>query len=1480
MMKPPPPIDTSTGAVSMADALPIEDLCGRHEPSFFTVALGASAGGVEAIMRFFAHMPSDSGCAFVVVMHLSAERESRLAELIGKSTCMPAVQVDSAVDVEANRIYIGPPGHHLEMHNGRLTPKPIGTRPRRPIAVDEIMVSLATDQRERAIGVVLTGVDADGAVGVKAIKSEGGFTIAQSPSSAMHPGMPTSAVATGAVDRQLAIEEMPAAILDYIHHTGLASPSAAAPTGSAQILSAVLETLRAHDGLDFRGFKTPMLLRRMQRRMGLARMPDLARYAELVATNVREARALADDLLINVTEFFRESEAWKVLASDVLPGLLESKRAGDAVRIWVPACSSGEEAYSLAMLMHEQDVTRDLRLKVQVFGTDVDAHALAIARKGRYPNTIEHTVSPERLHRFFARAGKDYQVRKELRDCVMFASQNVATDPPFSRMSLVSCRNLLIYMEPELQRRVLQTLHFSLDPDGLLLLGKSETVGGLHTMFVPVSTRARIFRRIGVGRPVTLGSPAMPSWRFEPPRSAAGKDLDRIDYGHIIRGALLEHRIAAAVLTNRDGVALYFYGPVQAYLQQPDGLPTTDLFAMLGDDLRPSVRAAIHGVATDGTRVETGGVARDAEGNEFDVRATVAPVSAAGREGLLLVTFERVHEAAPAKHIVPAPEATALRILEDELQGTKRELRGAIEELESTNEELKVANEEAMSINEELQSSNEELETSKEELQSINEELTTVNAQLQEKVLELEQANNDMGNLLSSTHIPTLFLDRELNIKRFTPAATRLFSLLPGDVDRPLTDLASQSDLGSLIEDARRVLADLAPVEHETSSSTGEHFLRRTLPYRTQEDRIEGVVVTFIDVTQIKRAAAAQSRFASVMQGSDDAIIMHGLDGRILAWNRGAQTMYGYAEADVVGTDIARLLPPDIRPTYAAQIENVLRGERERGVETRRRCKNGSPIDVSATVSVIVGDDGGPTAVTLVERDITPAKEAERALRESELRFRTLADSAPVLIWMSDADGLLQFVNKEFVEFTGLVAARAAGLRWIDLIQHEDQPKVQRVFTPDALRAHRREEVNARLRHRSGGFRWVKVCATAHPATETLPAGWIGSMADVDEQIVAEHALRVSDKRKDEFLAMLGHELRNPLVPIRNAAEILNRVAGDDPHIGWVRDTLVRQVAHVTRLVDDLLDISHVTRGTLRLHLEPIEIGHVVARAIDGVEPLIKRRRHHFERHLPSEPIWVEGDAVRLAQVVDNLLTNAAKYTDEGGSVTLTLERDEKDVIVRVSDTGVGIAPEMQSRIFDLFVQDQRSIDRSQGGLGIGLAHGGSVGARSEGVGKGSELTMRLPLLPAGAVAQDEATPEARPVTGGRVLVVEDDHEAGTSLVVLLKLYGYEAELANALAPAMHIARRFKPQVVLLDLGLPGVDGFEVASRLRALPEIASSTTFFAISGFGQPDDFRRTMRAGFAHHLVKPVDPAKLDDLLRESLAASADPDEPGVNP
>ena len=1469
-------------ALALPDAQPLEPALRGTSLPFHTVIVGASAGGVEAIMRFFESMPSTTGCAFLVVMHLQPERESMLAALIGRKTVMAAVQAEEQMLLAPDSIYIAPPGQYIELRGGQIHLQPIGRRGPKASGVDHCMASVAMDQGDRAIGIVLTGLDSDGTLGIKAIKAEGGLTIAQLPSEAAHPDMPRNALATGAIDFGLPVEEMAQTIVDYVNADAnrLSSETPSHDNDDERALWDVLDIVRAQLGLDFRGYKSAMLFRRVNRRMNLTRSLSMAQFCSLIQANPAETKALADDFLISVTEFFREPESWNALAQDVVPTGLKDKAMGSNVRVWVPACATGEEAYSVGMLLMESDVVRDLRLKVQIFATDIDDNALEFARRGSYPFSIEKTVDTGRLQKFFLKSKDRYQVRKELRDTVVFARQNLVNDPPFSRMDLVSCRNLLIYMGPELQARLTQMFHFALEPGGILALGKSETVGANAPLFVSASQRAHIYYRVGPARPVPISPTPQSNWKREEIGLPKMTSHATPDYGRIMRDALLDQRVAAAVVVDHSGGTLYFYGAIHAYLLQPEGVPTTDIFSMVREELRPQLRAAVHKAYTARERAETTSAMHVAEQGEHLVRIIVSPLNADPRADMMLITFERMERRTDTPLPSTPEDAAALRAVEDELRTIKRELRSAIEELESANEELKVANEEAMSMNEELQSANEELETSKEEVQSINEELTTVNQQLESKVVELEVLNNDLGNLLTSTHLPTLFLDRQLRIKRFTPATTILFPLLPSDVNRPLSDIGGPNDLASLLEDARLVLAQLRPIDRETVSEDGHHFLRRTLPYRTQEDRIDGVVITFSDITELKRAGESQRRHAAVMQTSMDAIVMHDLQGRVVAWNRGAETLYGHTEAEMIGADMNTLLPPQARKPHATLLERLKNGERTHGMEGCRKRRDGSLLDVSISSSLIRDEEGKAIAVALTERDISPQKRAEAELRESEERFRTLANSAPALIWLADEYGALEFVNEEFARTCGHGAEQLIGRWWIDLLHHDDAGLIAAGLPNIQSGKNGRLVVNARLRVNSNDYRWMKVTLMQRTGTRTdavlsRTLGTVGTMVDIDAQVKAEVELRDASQHKDEFLAMLGHELRNPLVPIRNAAEILGKVQSDDKRVRWVRETLVRQVDHVTRLVDDLLDISLMTRNAMRVNMEPVDLVSTINRAIESTAPLMNRKRHRFDLNFQADSAWIEGDPIRLTQIFENLIANAAKYTDDRGEIGVEMRIDGAQVVVEVRDNGLGIDPRLAGRIFDLFVQDHRSLDRSQGGMGIGLAlvrhlaglHGGSIEAFSEGLNRGSRFVVRLPLLAEVPGSEETFAIESGNEAVARILVVDDDVHGAESLVMLLEMAGHAVAFASNLKEALDQARRSSPQIVLLDIGMPDADGYQVAAQLRALAEMPVDARYVAVTGFGRPEDFTRSKDAGFFRHLVKPVDPAVLEAVLQEAL-------------
>ncbi len=1034
-------------------ALPVDD-----EPRFPVVAIGASAGGLAALSRFFEAMPSDAGFGFVVIVHLAPTHASHLPELLARHTAMPVTQVQDAEPARLQRdhVHVIPPNHSLELRAGRLCLGKGERLPQIPLPIDRFFRSLAEDRQEQAICIVLSGSGADGSQGLRNVKAEGGLVLAQSPETAEHDGMPRSAIATGLVDIVLPVEQMPRALLDYARHALLlGAPIAADALAAAdgEVLDDILALLRLRAGHDFRGYKQAMVMRRVRRRMGLARSHRLADYHALLRDSAQEVGTLCKDLLIGVTAFFREPEAWAALEHEVLAPLVHGAKPDADFRIWVPACSTGEEAYTVGMLMAEQLAAHAHRGKVSIFATDADREALDSGRNGRFAEQIAATLSPERLARFFTRQGEQFAVRKELREMVIFAPQNLLLDPPFSRLDLICCRNLLIYLEPAQQHKLMLLFHFALNPGGLLMLGKSEGVGhqhGHHGLFEPAVKRWRIFRRIGpVHRAAIELATGVRAGGGAVARGAARAVPTRHDeFGELVRQLLLAHHAPAAVLTDREQHVLYIAGQTEDFLVHPRGAPTDDLLRVVREGLRLKLRALLH-KAVEGATAVSGAAPLTQHGKSVRVEIGVMPVPEAASRGMLLVTFSSRPGA-----VLPRAEGdeNAVRLLEDELQIMRRDLQGAIEELESTNEEMKVANEEAMSMNEELQSANEELETSKEELQSLNEELTTVNSQMEEKVVELEAANNDLTNLLTSTHMPTLFLDRGFRIKRFTPALSRLFSLIASDIDRPITDIASRFPIAELLDDARRVLDALVPIEREMRSGD-EQYLRRVLPYRTHEDHIEGVVVTFTDISELRRTTVELQQSRETARGQAQEIDLLNPSGRIglalfdralncVRINEVLAAAWDIEALPAVGRPIGEVLPPLAAPLVAecrrvfASGEAVLDLEvlgasaREPGVErvwltSLHPLKDSQGIvnRVGATVEELDG------AQRRSEGEMRRHRALQRAVDSSRAG---IAIARPNCEIVEANDALLQMLGYERDDL------RAAPLNWRQLTPPED----------------------------------------------------------------------------------------------------------------------------------------------------------------------------------------------------------------------------------------------------------------------------------------------------------------------------------------------------------------------------------------------------------------------------------------------------------
>jgi two-component system, chemotaxis family, CheB/CheR fusion protein len=1103
---------------------------------FPIVGIGASAGGIDAFHTFLNHMPADCGMAFVMILHLPAAHKSMLTEILSRWTSMPVLEATSGVRIEPNRIYVPAPHAVVTLADGRLDvrlPSESNDRLFRPI--DSFFDSLGAALGDRAVGIVLSGTGSDGALGLKALKECGGLTIVQGSNGTapQYGEMPAGAIATGAVDIVSPVEEIPNHLL-RVKTAHIAVPpieDSASSINKARL--AICAILRAQLGHDFSDYRTQTFLRRVERRMQVKNVTTLEGYIEKLKSDPDEAALLFRDLLIRVTSFFRDKETFHALAVKVIPRLFDSKMADASVRIWIPGCATGEEAYSLAMLLREHMDTLSPVPKVQVFATDIDESAITTARLGRYPKTLLQGLSEERMQRFFTYSNDGYCVTKSIRDLCTFSVHNVIRDPPFSMMSLVSCRNLLIYMNPDLQSRIIPVFHYALVPGGILLLGGSESVAQHSDLFETLDKAARIFqRREGRSPDLTL------SW----PRSFS--------------------------LSN-------------------------------GPTLSQSRMTHSHQNPSDGMR----GVAKEQPSNK-------GPTQADRFKDLL----------------GPLPASDPLIVqLQTALSGTCEELQSLTEEHQTALEELRSANEELHSVNEEMQSTNEELETSKEELQSLNEELHTVNIRLTEKVDELDKTNSDLRNLFESTEIATVFLDRHLIIRSFTPAIATLYNLIPSDHGRPLTDIVSRLLYTTLRDDVAFVLSTIEPLERRiVRDDHSAHYIMRILPYREPDSTVSGVLVTFIDVTNI---------------------------------------------------------------------------------------------------------------------------------------------------------------------------------------------------------------------------------------------------------VQAEEALVAADVRKDVFLATLSHELRNPLAPIRIAAQLLQSPKLEPGELKHAQAIIARQVAHMSSLLEDLLDVSRITRGAFLLKKEYVYVQELIDDAVEAVQPAMDAKQHTLRVERLEASTLLEVDPVRITQVITNLLTNASKYTPKGGLVELTTRVEAQHLVISVRDNGVGLTAESMGTVFDMFTRVDSEIGRSEGGLGIGLAlakglmelHGGYLRVRSAGRGQGSEFIICIPRSLIVDAPQSKPAPSEETTNEAirrRILVADDNRDSADTVRMILRLSGHEVHVAHSGTEAFEVAKRVRPDIGILDIGMPDMSGYEVAERVRH-EAWGEKMTLIAVTGWGQESDKRRALAAGFDHHMTKPVDPEQLESLF-----------------
>ena len=1034
-----------------------------RDRDFLVVGLGGSAGAISAFKEFFRHVPPRSGMAYVIILHLSPEYESHLAEVLQQATEMPVEQVNESVHVEPERVYVIPPNKSLTMSDGMLTLSDVTGYEQRRAPVDIFFRTLADSHDSRAVAVVLSGTGANGSMGMKRVKEMGGLVLVQEPAEAEFDEMPRNSIATGLVDQVLPVAEMPARIKAYWEQLGsLRLPAEAGGRAEAdeQALVEIFTTLRVRTGHDFTDYKRGTAVRRIARRMGVQGLPDLPAYARYMREQHEESHALLKDLLISVTNFFRDGEAFRALERRVIPRLFEGKGMEDQVRVWVAGCATGEEAYSVAMLLAEYAATLPAPPAVQVFATDLDEAAVVQARRGFYTLNDVADVSPERLSAFFVKEGESFAVRRDLRATLLFARHNLLKDPPFSQIDLVTCRNLLIYLNRAAQKRAMEVLHFALNPGGFLFLGASESVEGSGDLFAPFDKEQHFYQSRGRMPRTRIPLELSPSLRIDrgaAPEQAARPAAPRERRPERLSGVELHRRLLEmygppSVVVNEDYDIIHLTERAGRYLQFRAGEGTLNLLRVVRPELSLDLRAALLQAAQEQASVEARGLSLEIDGQTEMVNLVVRPALGESdpARGFFLVLFERGAGRDGAERTaagaVNAAEPAARR-LEGDNERLRVQMRATVEQYETQTEELRAANEELQAVNEELRSTTEELETSKEELQSVNEELYTVNQELKNKVEELTNANDDMRNLISSTQIGTLFLDRSLRIKLFTPRANDLFNLIPADVGRPLFDITGQIPVGDLAADVEVVLEPLHTIEREVETREGRSYLMQVSPYRTAEDHVEGTVVTFVDITRRRQAEKSLLEAQQSLDSAPEASLTGVWDFDLTTGRARTDARHNqiFGRAEPVGAWSPEVFLEHVLPEDREKFERAFDRAMRTGVfdlEARVRWPDGSVHWVYDRGRVYYDEERHPVRMTGATLDITERRQTEGALYASEERLRMLVESVEdYAIFTTDTGGRIETWNPGALRVFGYTEDEAVGRHMEIIFTPEDRER-------------------------------------------------------------------------------------------------------------------------------------------------------------------------------------------------------------------------------------------------------------------------------------------------------------------------------------------------------------------------------------------------------------------------------------------------------
>jgi two-component system CheB/CheR fusion protein len=1307
-----------------------------HPRPFPIVAIGASAGGVEASSQLLKNLPANLDMAYVFVHHLSRSYDSQLTEILQRQTPMAVIKVTDGVKVEPNNVYVIPPDRYMSIDDDHLQ---LRKRSKTDVhAIDYFMNTLASSYQHNAIGVLLSGTAYDGTIGLKSIKLEGGITFAQDES-AKHVQMPSNAVDAGYVDYVLSPERIAEELAALVRHRfSVSSPNEELAKHEKEIKKILSIVLEKFDVDFFSHYKRTTVNRRILRRMAINNISDFDQYTRKLKNDERELNALYNDFLINVTSFFREPSFYNSLKKTIFPQLVKDRRSSDAIRLWIPGCATGEEAYSTAITLSEYLESKKISMAVQVFATDLDEKAIARARVGIYSRNAVVEISSARLEKYFQRIDGHYQIDKSIRDMCVFSVHNLMKDPPFSRIDIVSCQNVLIYIEASPQRKILQAFHYALKPNGFLMLGKSETVGNAADLFEAISSDVKLYRKKQQAKitafdfsirshPISIVSKLIPDQRTV---ADVENEFDKL---------LLTKYVPASVLVNKDLEILRFRGSTAPFFQPSSGKASLNLLKMLREELVFEVRGLFQKARKSSGVVSKVGIALDSTNQVISIE--MSPIKS-GKDLYFLVIFQvtSVGEI-PVKRVKVKKGDHQARIvkLEQALKDARTQLRTTTEDFDVAREELQSANEEILSSNEELQSINEELETSKEELQSANEELTTINEELQNRVEELKESHDYVQAILETMHGPLMVVNQQMRIKTANNAFYEFFKLEPEDTEgNYISKLANgQWDIPMLAVQLKDLLPRKATFKNfeitHTFPKLGERVMLINAHLLGSVDNGNQILLAFQDITEFRtserKLKQAQQQLKLALEGGSVGTWSWNVKTDVISGSNEEAALYGLDEKSFFKTwsEWEQAIFRDDLPMVQDQLARSLAEKKPLDIEFRIMHKSGRIRWLLSKANVYLDQQGSPQMMMGVNIDVTERRQAIEALAESEKRFHTLSDQAPVMIWMADEHQQCNFVNTTWLKFTGRTMEHELGTGWYDGLHPDDKETFIETYRLAAA-AKKEFKTDYRLRKYDGDYRWILAHGVPRYTNSETFIGYIGTCIDITDRIELE-------KQKDDFMGIASHELKTPVTSIKAYAQILHekfKKANDEASASML-GRLDNQIDKLTNLINTLLDVARIQSGQMEYDVSRFEIRPFVEEVVDEIQ---RTSKHKINVDLQLQNgASLSADRARVGQVMNNLISNAIKYSSEEATIIVSAKRASDNFVFSVKDLGVGIEKNMHDKIFERFYRVTENSGNRVSGLGLGLfissrivrQQGGKIWVDSE-PNKGSTFYFSLPV--------------------------------------------------------------------------------------------------------------------------------------------------------